>query len=630
MTEQNETKLEKIYRILIVDDETEVLNALRRTLLYAEQFKSEIIGVNSANNALTELEKSDFDLILADYRMPGMTGTEFLKIVRDKYPDTIRIIVTGYSDVQIIKDAINNAEIHYYIEKPWDNENVKSVVDEALKRKVQREEDSKKQSKEDIMGWLMEVYEDVKSMGMDLSFIEQNIQVAKDALDGNDMDMALTYINHSVNIITKFAEMSYPKLSVNKVQNVQLPVKKWSKLNLEIHNVGNCNAKDVSLKLSGEFEFKEIEVVPSIGVNESRVVIVELCPQKPGTKPMGIKLYWKKPLDNSDYNFEDIFWVQVGEHVGKTKLKRTFGYHNGYIKMELNIINEDLWDIHDVELELHYDESKLRLSHIRPNFNMVNKKFIIDHIASHRGKYMEIYFDPISCTDSVISGKVSYKDLKTKDKYMTLSPQKIKILCPELFTNDRIGLLDLSKLLNSELEFKGSKVFSIPIGLDIESSHKIVKELISKYHLKIVEELNGKNPQKIETWFYGTTKDLKNKFALKLRLDGDTNCVEIYIASSNNPAITGLLTDIIFNLNHELQDRGITQNPVREIDNYVLKQKILHGKPNLMNDELRRLVKNLDVDLAQQIKDRAQPMAEKLERFSRRELVNMTKSSRHG
>jgi FixJ family two-component response regulator len=149
--ESAEEMLENVYRILIVDDEKEVLHALRRTLLYAKQFKSEIKTVENAETALEEIEKRDIDLILCDYRMPGMTGTQFLQKVRDKYPDIVRIIVTGFSDIEIIKEAINKAEIHYYIEKPWINEQVRTIVYEALKRKAKRESDKIGHSKEKFM-----------------------------------------------------------------------------------------------------------------------------------------------------------------------------------------------------------------------------------------------------------------------------------------------------------------------------------------------------------------------------------------------------------------------------------------------------------------------------------------------
>jgi FixJ family two-component response regulator len=621
---QDHELFEDVYRILIVDDESEVLNALRRTLLYAKEFKSEITGADSAEAALEVLEDMEFDLILSDYRMPGMTGTEFLNVVRDKYPNTTRIIVTGYSDIEIIKEAINKAEIHYYVEKPWDNENIRKIVYKALQRKTQRDSKSKEQSRDNIMNWLFSVYNDIKSQGLDLSFIDQNIEIAKNALAENDWERAMTYINHSVNIIVKFAEISFPKLTVNEIKNIQLPANKWSKIELEIHNSGNANAYDVQLLLVGDFKIKDIAQIPIIKVDETKNLTVNIYPEEKGTSPLEINMVWTKPFDSTEYSFEDILYVQVGDLVGKTKLKRRFGYHKGYIKMELNIINEDLWDIKDVELVLQYDDEKLVMSYIKPNYNLIEKKFKIGNINSHRGKNIEIFFDPLLCTDTVISGKVLYRDYNNKEKFLTVSPQKVKILCPKLLTEKTIASIELKELLKNEFKYNGNKVVNIPLGIDIESLNKLCKERIFKYNVRIIDELNQENPQIIETWYYGTTTDMKNKLVIKTRFDEDTNSFEIYIASSNNPAITGLLTDLVLNISHDLKEKGIIQQPLKQIENIALKEKMILTKRWLFYLQLEKLEKDLQNDLANDIKQRTRSIADKFENISRREIVGLT------
>lgn len=128
-----------IYKILIVDDEKDVLNALCLTLERAKEFKSEISVANDGKEALVELGRQKFDLILSDYKMPEMNGVELLAKVRGKWPKTVRILITGYSDVSVAKEAINNAAVHSYIEKPLKSEELRRIVYEALKRKAERE-----------------------------------------------------------------------------------------------------------------------------------------------------------------------------------------------------------------------------------------------------------------------------------------------------------------------------------------------------------------------------------------------------------------------------------------------------------------------------------------------------------
>jgi YesN/AraC family two-component response regulator len=130
---------DRTFEILMVDDEQDVLDALFLTLKRAKDFKCEITTANDGNKALEIMETKEFDLVISDFKMPEMNGIELLSKVRVKHPQTIRFLVTGYSDVNVAKEAINKAQVHNYIEKPWDNEALRATVLEALKLKVGKE-----------------------------------------------------------------------------------------------------------------------------------------------------------------------------------------------------------------------------------------------------------------------------------------------------------------------------------------------------------------------------------------------------------------------------------------------------------------------------------------------------------
>ena len=114
--------------VLLVDDEPRSLDAMRRTL--EEDF--EIASAASADEARTVLQHRSFDVILCDQRMPGLTGVEFLKEVRQRWPDTVRIIISGYTDSEDIVAGINEAGIHQYLLKPWVPEHLLHTVQEAV------------------------------------------------------------------------------------------------------------------------------------------------------------------------------------------------------------------------------------------------------------------------------------------------------------------------------------------------------------------------------------------------------------------------------------------------------------------------------------------------------------------
>jgi len=102
-------------RVLVVDDEVHSQDAIRRTL--DEDFT--VLTASNADEARTQLERHEFSVILCDQRMPGQTGVVFLKEVRERWPDTVRIVISGYTDSEDIIAGINDAGIYQYILKPW-------------------------------------------------------------------------------------------------------------------------------------------------------------------------------------------------------------------------------------------------------------------------------------------------------------------------------------------------------------------------------------------------------------------------------------------------------------------------------------------------------------------------------
>lgn len=116
--------------ILLVDDEPNILNALARLLRADER---DIITAQGAAEALEKLKShSGVDLVISDNKLPGVSGTDFLVKVKQLYPDTIRILITGYPDLESVIKAINNGHVYRFITKPWQNEELQLIVKQAL------------------------------------------------------------------------------------------------------------------------------------------------------------------------------------------------------------------------------------------------------------------------------------------------------------------------------------------------------------------------------------------------------------------------------------------------------------------------------------------------------------------
>ncbi|HMY37355.1 MAG TPA: hybrid sensor histidine kinase/response regulator [bacterium] len=124
MTEPNKI----MHDILVVDDEVDNLDLLKRT--FRREYN--VYSANSAAEALKLLDEREFAVIVSDQRMPEMTGVEMFQKAREKYPQTIRILLTGYTDINALVDAINMGHVYRYVTKPWSREEIVMTVKRAV------------------------------------------------------------------------------------------------------------------------------------------------------------------------------------------------------------------------------------------------------------------------------------------------------------------------------------------------------------------------------------------------------------------------------------------------------------------------------------------------------------------
>lgn len=121
--------MEEKIKVLYVDDEPNNLYSFKAN--FRRDFK--IFLAESGAEALEVLEKEkEIEIILTDQRMPQMTGIEFLVQAKEKFPDPMRLLITGYADINAVVDAINKGQVFYYLTKPWNEDEVKIAVRNAM------------------------------------------------------------------------------------------------------------------------------------------------------------------------------------------------------------------------------------------------------------------------------------------------------------------------------------------------------------------------------------------------------------------------------------------------------------------------------------------------------------------
>lgn len=121
------------WAVLCVDDEQNIVSSLRRIF---RQHSFRVLTATSGAEALGLLEREPVDVVISDMRMPEMDGAQFLEQVRNRWPDTVRLLLTGYADMESTIGAINRGEIYRYIAKPWDDDDVVTTVRRGLERKT--------------------------------------------------------------------------------------------------------------------------------------------------------------------------------------------------------------------------------------------------------------------------------------------------------------------------------------------------------------------------------------------------------------------------------------------------------------------------------------------------------------
>ena len=122
------TQSQAKHRVLFVDDEERILTALKTIF----RNKYHVLTAANGMEALDFIKRFKIPVVVSDQRMPGMLGVELLRRAREITPDSVRILLTGYSDLASIVGSINDGEVYRFISKPWDNQELQKVIAEAV------------------------------------------------------------------------------------------------------------------------------------------------------------------------------------------------------------------------------------------------------------------------------------------------------------------------------------------------------------------------------------------------------------------------------------------------------------------------------------------------------------------
>lgn len=190
------------YKVLFVDDEENTLAALKR--VFYKESDIEIITAAGPQEAVKIISSKNIDLVMSDEKMPKISGTQLIQLLKVKYPNIIRMILTGYANVSSVISAINRGDVYRYLTKPWDEDELKIIIRQALeygelkKKNEEMNEKIKHQNKE-LMVLNTNLEERVKERTEQLNKVLKGLKSLNEALKENFQEM--------VQLLTGFVSM---------------------------------------------------------------------------------------------------------------------------------------------------------------------------------------------------------------------------------------------------------------------------------------------------------------------------------------------------------------------------------------------------------------------------------------
>lgn len=238
--------------IMVVDDEKMITTTL--STMFKLMLKENVITFNDVDQALAckELENKRVDLIISDFMMPKMNGLEFLKNIRAKSPGTVTILLTGYADKENAIKSINEIGLYYYLEKPWDNNDLIKVVKNGLEKK-ELEDD------------LKEKFREIEESNKEISRLYELLKHDYNTETENTKNLIITLAN-VIEAKDKYTEGHTRRVGIISRmlgEKLGLPENKLNSLETAgiIHDIGKVGVPESILNKPGKLTPEEFDII---------------------------------------------------------------------------------------------------------------------------------------------------------------------------------------------------------------------------------------------------------------------------------------------------------------------------------------------------------------------------------
>jgi two-component system sensor histidine kinase/response regulator len=293
------------FSILYVDDEESNLKGFKS--IYFTEYT--IFTATSGQEAMEILSNNEIHIIITDQKMPGMTGVQFLSNTLNKYPDPIRIILTGYSDIEVLMKAINECGIFRYLTKPWNESEMNLTINQALNTYSLRKENNQ----------LIEMLREANAT------LEEKVKIRTQKIEelistvAHDLRSPLNQIRAIISLI----HIDFPNLIPAQKTYIDLIFQAANRLKTMINRILDLNAiehRDVNVKLE-RTNLTEI-------IRDAASQVSELCTEK------DIKVSTSGLTDEHFARVDSGYLIQVLENLLSNAIKFSPPHKNIFIEAE--------------------------------------------------------------------------------------------------------------------------------------------------------------------------------------------------------------------------------------------------------------------------------------------------------
>ncbi len=261
---------------------------------------------------------------------------------------------------------------------------------------------------------------------------------------------------------------------------------------------------------------------------------------------------------------------------GKVEVSPESEFYQGFVRFTVSVTNGMNVPAGRAQVILDYNEDILRLQRIEPrNLRAAGSRVLLGDLKPGDKRQLTYYLDPQICTESLVDGLVQYKLPDGKQKAVNMRPMKAEVVCPLFFTKEVASSALLKRLVETELKVRDSKVYhpTMGVGAAHPKVYDIAKSAVLAHDVKEVREFLSYNPYAAECWFYGETKVKGYKIVIRAAVREGENVVELFAASTEAKAVTGLLAELNRQLVTDLETK-LPGTTVEQVLDDTFKEKV--------------------------------------------------------